>query len=239
MSKVGDVFEKSVELPDSSDKIYYKVGALHLLCYYFDRCSDRITFVHQIPTPTSAAFRCCPWEAIDAPAPALQRTRHVCENCQQESSRRPTTATGPNPTLCDGAAANAPLLGATRTTPRNTTATNTATNDFPSRAPPSIDKCSLRAGQAWSKPKVLHTVLMHHHHHDHRYPDGRTPRALLSMVTQTFSTCCSGVLPRCAAAAVAGNHNSHLIGKPVVSSTMNLTPNTLQQRGPGPGPGPG
>jgi len=28
MSKVGDAFEKSVELPDSSDKIYYKVGAL-------------------------------------------------------------------------------------------------------------------------------------------------------------------------------------------------------------------
>lgn len=26
MAKVGDVFEKSVELPDTSEKIYYKVG---------------------------------------------------------------------------------------------------------------------------------------------------------------------------------------------------------------------
>lgn len=28
MAKVGDVFEKSVELPDTSEKIYYKVGAI-------------------------------------------------------------------------------------------------------------------------------------------------------------------------------------------------------------------
>lgn len=27
MAKVGDSFEKSVELPDTSEKIYYKVGA--------------------------------------------------------------------------------------------------------------------------------------------------------------------------------------------------------------------
>lgn len=27
MSKVGDVFEKAVDLPDSSERIYYKVGA--------------------------------------------------------------------------------------------------------------------------------------------------------------------------------------------------------------------
>lgn len=28
MEKVGDKFEKSVDLPDSSDKIYYKVGTI-------------------------------------------------------------------------------------------------------------------------------------------------------------------------------------------------------------------
>lgn len=27
MTKAGDAFEKSVELPDTSEKIYYKVGA--------------------------------------------------------------------------------------------------------------------------------------------------------------------------------------------------------------------
>lgn len=27
MGKVGDVFEKAVDLPDTSEKIYYKVGA--------------------------------------------------------------------------------------------------------------------------------------------------------------------------------------------------------------------
>lgn len=29
MEKIGNVFEKAVELPDTSEKIYYKVGALN------------------------------------------------------------------------------------------------------------------------------------------------------------------------------------------------------------------
>lgn len=29
MTKGGDAFEKTVELPDTSEKIYYKVGAVH------------------------------------------------------------------------------------------------------------------------------------------------------------------------------------------------------------------
>lgn len=32
MEKVGDAFEKSVDLPDTSDKIYYKVGTRSLNC---------------------------------------------------------------------------------------------------------------------------------------------------------------------------------------------------------------
>lgn len=34
MAKVGDAFEKSVELPDTSEKIYYKVGATVTLCHF-------------------------------------------------------------------------------------------------------------------------------------------------------------------------------------------------------------
>lgn len=34
MAKVGDAFEKSVELPDTSEKIYYKVGAAVTLCHF-------------------------------------------------------------------------------------------------------------------------------------------------------------------------------------------------------------
>lgn len=46
MDKVGDVFEKAVDLPDTSEKIYYKVGAEPVstvcgcpLCSPFPRCA--------------------------------------------------------------------------------------------------------------------------------------------------------------------------------------------------------
>lgn len=37
MEKVDDIFEKSVELPDSSEKIYYKVGASYLSVFHCQR----------------------------------------------------------------------------------------------------------------------------------------------------------------------------------------------------------
>ena len=40
MEKVGDKFEKSVELPDTSERIYYKVGtSLVSLCLLIYACN--------------------------------------------------------------------------------------------------------------------------------------------------------------------------------------------------------
>lgn len=110
MSKVGDVFEKSVALPDSSAKIYYKVGALHLLCWF--------RFIYTRLRLSAAA-----------PGGELMRLPPLCIEsamCEGMSAREQWTmgGDGPNSRLCGSAAANALLLSATRTTPRESTSTN-------------------------------------------------------------------------------------------------------------------
>lgn len=60
------------------------------------------------------------------------------------------------PSFCGGAAANAPLLGATRATREGTHFDQRFSKPL---APPSIDKCSLKAGQAGRLGRA-HKVLL-------------------------------------------------------------------------------
>lgn len=47
MEKVGDVFEKAVDLPDTSEKIYYKVGAAPV-----SNCPAAVRFASKLPFPS-------------------------------------------------------------------------------------------------------------------------------------------------------------------------------------------
>lgn len=57
MARVGDVFEKAVDLPDTSEKIYYKVGAVS----YLSQLSAAVRFA-TLPDrrPNSATLTTCP-----------------------------------------------------------------------------------------------------------------------------------------------------------------------------------
>ena len=81
MEKVGDKFEKSVDLPDTSEKIYYKVGhkSPSIACEYplFLHSIDAPApaFVLRPPAPSKLSFlsRCIKdrrvWWSTDVPSP--------------------------------------------------------------------------------------------------------------------------------------------------------------------------
>ena len=57
LDKIGEAFEKTVELPKSDEKIYYKVGDVHLYktdtcgpwVFYTSLCTASIRRVHSFP----------------------------------------------------------------------------------------------------------------------------------------------------------------------------------------------
>lgn len=77
MTKAGDAFEKSVELPDTSEKIYYKVGAAVTLSI--------VSHHLQLSASALGMERACP-----RPRPRPRNEAAVCDAHQRQREARET-----------------------------------------------------------------------------------------------------------------------------------------------------